>query len=46
MVKGLKLSALKKYGIMDSLSAAVQAKATKSRQGAMWAYERLFFELG
>ena len=47
MVKGLKLAALKKYNILESLSKMVQdTKSAKARQGALFAYERLFFELG
>lgn len=47
MVKGLKLAALKKYSILDQLAVMVQdQKSTRARQGALFAYERLFFELG
>jgi len=47
MVKGLKLASLKKYNILDRLSQMVQDKASAhARQGALFAYERLFHELG
>jgi len=47
MIKGLKLASLKKYNILEQLSTMVQDKnSMRSRQGAMFAYERLFFELG
>lgn len=47
MVKGLKLAALKKYNILDQLATMVQDKNSgRARQGALFAYERLFFELG
>lgn len=47
MVKGLKLSALKKFGILDALAEHVQNKSSaKAREGALLAYERLFSILG
>jgi hypothetical protein len=47
MVKGLKLASLKKYNILDQLAVMVQDKnSSRARQGALFAYERLFFELG
>ena len=47
MIKGLKLAALKKYNILDQLAVMVQDKTSaRARQGALFAYERLFFELG
>lgn len=47
IVRGLKLSALKKYGILDSLAAmCTESNNVKAREGAMLAYERLFSELG
>jgi len=47
VLQGLKLSALKKYNVLDSLAKMVSDKgSSKARQGAMFAYERLFAELG
>ena len=47
MIKGLRLQALRKYGVLDKLATFVADKSsTKSRQGALFAYERLFVELG
>ena len=47
MVKGLKLSSLKKYNVLTTLSEYVQDKnSSKARQGALFAYDRLFCELG
>lgn len=47
MIKGLKLSSLKKYDVLAVLSTYVQdGKAPKAREGALMAYERLFAALG
>jgi len=47
MVKGLKLSSLKKYSILDKLAETVKdKKSAKAREGALFAYERLFATLG
>jgi hypothetical protein len=47
IVVGLKLSCLKKYNILDTLEEFVKDKNnTKARQGALFAYESLFRELG
>lgn len=47
MIKGLKLSALKKYDVLNILSQYIQDKGSvKAREGALFAYDRLFTELG
>ncbi|CAM6126914.1 unnamed protein product [Calypogeia fissa] len=47
VVKGLGLSALKRYGIMDTLKAGVEDKASaKTREGALYGFECLCEKLG
>ena len=44
--QGLKLPVLKQYRVLESLAKLVGEKNPRSRQGALFAYERLFYELG
>jgi len=46
MIKGMKLTALHKFNILSILTSYVKDKSVERRQGALFAYERLFFELG
>jgi hypothetical protein len=46
LVKGLGISSLKQYGIMDTLKAGVEDKAPRTREGALFGFECLCEKLG
>jgi hypothetical protein len=47
MAKGLRIPSLKAYGVLEALCKAVQdAKNPTAREASLFAYQRLFYELG
>jgi HEAT repeat protein len=45
-VKGLRLSALKRYGILECLNESINSKDNKAKEGALFCYEALFAFFG
>jgi HEAT repeat protein len=45
-VKGLRLSSLKRFGILDALNVSVNSKESKAKEGALFCYEALYSFFG